>query len=248
MAVKPVRPVPADKPFRLVPADRPILRAAWSLGYAPAKVLRALTSPDRSLVGFRTRLSDLHRAGYLALTPYVLPGGGGWLYSLGQAGLPPGDPRPWRPGVGQILHTVEVGEAVVALTRPGFAAPLQPTGWQGEAELRGWAAPGAPYPDARVAWSAGDQRGSWLLELDRDTESRPAWRRKLARYLAVPRPELVLAVAPSLRRAQQIAALAADMGVPLLATTQTAVCGELDPTVFDAQYSRRRPLSACRLG
>lgn len=230
----------------LTPRDQAILRAAWSLGYAPAYALRSLTSPETAPGTFRNRISRLHRAHLLVLVKFVAPAGGLWLYGVGRAALLPGDAAPWRPGLAQVEHTLAVADAVVHLQRPGFATPLRVSAWQGEAELRAWAPPGAPFPDARLEWYGPAGPGVWLLELDRATESRAAWRRKLARYLATPSDELVLAVTTSPARAKNLAVLAADMGAPVLATTAGAVRDELDPAVYDARDRRRRPLSTCR--
>lgn len=229
----------------LTPRDHAILRTAWSLGYAPASALRALTSPETSAGTFRDRLRRLHRAKYLRQQRFVAPAGGLWLYAIGSAAALPGDAAPWRPGLAQVEHTLAVADVVVQLQRPGFAAPLTVTGWQGEAELRAWAPPGAPFPDARLQWHCPAGEGTWLVELDRATQSRTVWRRKLARYLAADDIGVVLAVTTSATRAGHLAVLAADLGVPLLATTAAAVRDETDPCVFDARVRRRRPLSTC---
>ncbi|GAC1442378.1 MAG: hypothetical protein NVSMB55_12940 [Mycobacteriales bacterium] len=232
--------------LELTPRDQAILRAAWSLGYAPAHVLRRLASPTTSAGTFGNRLYRLHRARLLVLAKFIAPAGGLWLYGIGRAALLAGDAAPWRPGLSQVEHTLAVADAVVHLQRPGFAAPLQVSSWQGEAELRAWALPGAPFPDARLEWSGPAGPGVWLLELDRATESRAAWRRKLARYLAAPAEGLVLAATTSDARARNLAVLAADMGAPVLATTAAAIRDELDPDVYDARVRRRSPLSTCR--
>lgn len=229
----------------LTPRDRAIVRTAWSLGYAPAHTLRALTSPETSAGTFRDRLRKLHRAHYLTQTRFIAAAGGLWLYGIGRAALLPKDTAPWRPPLAQIQHTLAVADAVVALQRPGFAAPLTVTSWQGEAELRAWAPPGAPFPDARLTWTSARGDGAWLVEVDRATESRTAWRCKLGRYLTTAEPYLILALTTSRSRASHLAVLAADMGVPLLAATATAVSSELDPETFDARSRRIRRLSSC---
>lgn len=228
----------------LTARDRQLVRAAWSLGYAPASTLRALVSPTTSGGTLRDRLRRLHRAGYLVQTRYVAPAGDLWLYGAGRAALTVGEPAPWRPSLAQIEHTLAVGQAVVALTRPGFAAPLRITGWQGEAELRAWAAPGAPYPDARISWEHDAACGSWLVEVDRATESRTAWRRKLVRYLTANLPDPVLVLTTSQTRAKGLAVVAADLGVALLATTLDAALDHDDPPVLDTRRRCRLPLSA----
>jgi hypothetical protein len=228
----------------LTDRDRQLIRAAWSLGYAPASTLRALVSPATSAGTLRDRLRRLHRAGFLVQTRYVAPAGDLWLYGVGRAALTAGEPAPWRPSLAQVEHTLAVGQAVLALTRPGFAAPLHITGWQGEAELRAWAAPGWPYPDARISWTRDNRPGNWLVEVDRATESRAGWRRKLVRYLTANQSDPVLVLTTSQSRAKGLAVVAADLGVALLASTLDAALDHDDPLVLDTRRRRRLPLSA----
>lgn len=228
----------------LTDRDRGLIRAAWSLGYATHAALRALVSPQTAADTLRRRLRQLHRAGYLTQLRLIGSAGHIWLYGAGRKALITGEPRPWRPSLVQADHTIAVADVLVSMTRPGFAQPLAITGWQGEAELRAWAQPGWPYPDARVTWRIGALRGAWLIEVDRATESRAAWRRKLVRYLSLPTDETVLAVTTSEPRAARIAAVAADVGVPLLATTQRAVTVGLDPPVFESDGPSPTVLSA----
>lgn len=226
----------------LTDRDRALMHVAWSLGAATAPAMQALvgsmTHPDT----FRRRLRRLHREGYLTQTRHVGPAGCVWLYSLGPRGRAPDGTRPWRPSIAQLEHTIAVGDAVVAMTRSGFASPIEVVGWQGEAELRGWAKPGEPFPDACVTWRRGEIRGVWLVEVDRATESQAAWRRKLLRYLAH-QPGTVLAVTTTSARAKRIAIAASDLGVDLVATTLRAVLTEADPLVYDASHRRLRSLS-----
>ena len=164
----------------LTERDRELVRAAWSLGLATHETLRLLVSPQTRANTLRRRLCLLHSNGYLMQTRHVGPGRCIWLYGAGPRALTPGEPRPWRPSLAQLEHTLAVGDVLVALTRPRPGLTI--TAWQGEAELRAWAAPGAPYPDARVTWEASGARGAWLVEVDRATESHAAWRRKVVRY------------------------------------------------------------------
>jgi hypothetical protein len=227
----------------LTDRDRALVRAAWSLGAATHATLRALVSPQTDGETLRRRMRQLHRAGYLAQTRHVGPAGCLWLYSVGRKGLAPGEPRPWRPGVAQVEHTVAVGDVLVALTRSGFVAPLVVVNWQGEAELRAWARPGDPFPDARIVWSNDGIAQPWLVEVDRATESRTSWRRKLVRYLAADIRQPILAVTTSERRATGLAAEAAEVGVDIVATTVTDVRYNPDPVVVDAAHRRRSPLT-----
>jgi Replication-relaxation len=228
---------------RLTSRDRAVIRACWSLGAATAGVLQALTSPQTSVNTLRARLRQLRQAGQLGLVRYVAPERGLFLYVVGPEALEPGSPRPWRPSLSQVQHTIDVGSAVVALTRPGFAG-LTSTTWIGEAELRGWAQPGAPFPDAIVRWTAPDAQGTWNVEVDRATETRAFWRRKLVRYLGQgDHDSVVLALTTSRQRALHLAQVSADVGVPLVAATLRAVTTSLDPEVLDTRTRRRVLLS-----
>lgn len=230
------------RPLALTDRDRALMHVAWSLGAVTASTMQALVGSTTHPDTFRRRLRRLHREGYLTQTRHVGPAGCVWLYSLGPRGRAPDGARPWRPSIAQLEHTIAVGAAVVALTRPGFAAPIEVVGWQGEAEVRGWAEPGHPYPDAYVTWRRGDCGGVWLVEVDRATESHTAWRRKLVRYLAH-QPGTVLALTTTRVRAKRIAIAASDLGVDLVATTMRAVLLEENPLVYDASTRRTRPLS-----
>ena len=167
----------------LTDRDRALMHVAWSLSAATAPTMQALIGSTTHPDTFRRRLRRLHREGYLTQTRHVGPAGCVWLYSLGPRGRASDGARPWRPSIAQLERTLAVGEVLVALTRPGFAAPINVINWHGEAELRGWAQPGAPFPDACVTWLHGKIEGLWLVEVDRGTESQAAWRRKLIRYL-----------------------------------------------------------------
>ena len=67
--------------------------------------------------------------------------------------------------------------------------------------MRAWHQPGRPLPDAVVQLAAPDGRGAgtgWL-EVDCGTESRTAWRRKLADYQGLASQHFVLVAALPLR-------------------------------------------------
>lgn len=228
----------------LTPRDRRLIQAAWSLGYAPATTLQAIVSPHVAKGTLRDRLRRLHQNHYLVQHRFVGPVGGLWLYGIGPAALTPDQKDHWRPSLAQISHTLAVGEAVVDLQRAGFAAPLQITGWKGEAELRAWAEPGAPYPDAEITWRHANVDGRWHVEVDRATESRAVWRRKLVRYLTFGSEGPVLVLTTSGARARNLALVAAELGVWVLATTSDVVKVQLDPWVLDSRARQRRPLSA----
>lgn len=226
------------------------MHAAWSLGYAPASTLQSLLAPEVHQRSFRRYLRRLHLAGYLVQRSVLARTGNLWLYGRGRTGLAVGASRPWRPSLAQLEHTLAVGDALVALTRPGFAPGHTVTGWQGEAEIRAWARPGEPYPDLRVAWHHQGQPGAWLVEVDRATESRTAWRPKLVRYLNGQltshrggHGESILALTTSEARALGLAQLAAEVGVSMIATTMHQLGKTGDPWVYDSVLRTRRQLS-----
>ena len=227
----------------LTDRDRHILHACWSLGAATGIALHALISPQVRLATFSRRLRLLSLAGYLTQHPYGAPGHH-WLYTLGRAALAPGQDWPWRPGPNQFTHTVAVAQTIVSLTRTGFAAPVRVTGWQGEGELRAFAAPGSPFPDARIDWQRETTNGAWLVEVDRGTEASGEWRRKLVRYLTSRTHDPVLTLTTSDRRAVHLAQLALEVGVPMLATTAAEIHTSTDPVVLDTRSRTRGPLSA----
>jgi hypothetical protein len=165
-----------------------------------------------------------------------------WVYETGpRAGrLAEAFRQVWRPPAMQLEHTLAVGDALLQLTQSDRFPGLTVDGWQGEAELRAWAKPGDPYPDGAVYWTAGEQRGCWWIELDRATETSKTWRKKMLRYFLAPttkRTQLPLAVTTSRRRAIRLAAVAHEMGQPLLVTTRTDLDAGGDPPVYDARTS-----------
>lgn len=216
----------------LTERDRALVHAAWSLGLATHETLRLLVSPKTRANTLRRRLRLLHVHGYLTQTRHIGPGRCIWLYGVGPRSLVLGESRPWRPSLAQLEHTLAVGDVLVSLVqpRPGIAI----TGWKGEAELRAWAAPGAPYPDAQVSWRVEDVSGTWLIEVDRGTESRSAWSRKLARYLVADIRQPILAVTLTRRRAARLAAIGAELGVDVFGVAISDLDLTLQPRVFDA--------------
>jgi hypothetical protein len=93
-------------------------------------------------------------------------------------------------------------------------------------------------------WHEGSRSGTWFVEVDRATESHAAWRRKLVRYLALPRSETVLAITTSRARAQALAILAGEFGLDLAATTIGEASSSADPVVYDGARRRLCNLSA----
>lgn len=229
----------------LTSRDRAMIHAAASLGYTTNDVLRSLVSPHLGPNTLRRRLRQLQRAGYLVQLRVVGPTGHTYLYGVGRRALPRGSSTPWRPGLAQYEHTLAVGDALVAVLRPGFAAPaFQIVEWQGEAEIRGWLETGAPRPDLRLRWQSREADGWWNVEVDRGTEYRRAWRRKLGRYLEQMYGDPVLTITTTPGRARSLARLAADMGAVMWATTAEAVRVQADPWVLDAAHRSRWSLTA----
>lgn len=206
-------------PRVLTPAERRILHAVWSLGRVPGGPLAALACPGQSAAVVRARLSGLARGGLLVRRWVPDEVCGDWFYELGRRGVrsDAGFAGGWRPPLAQAAHTAAVGASLVGLLAgvPGWAVES----WQGEAQLRGWARPGEPFPDARLVFAAAGVRVAVLLEVDLGTESRAAWRTKLGRYLAYPLPGVLLAVTTTPARARRLAAEAGALGVPMCATT-----------------------------
>lgn len=246
---RPHRPT-AGRRVAVTHRDRAIIDTVVRLGATTSTVLRQLHAPDTDPQTVRRRLRRLTRARLLTATGHVSPDAALHLYTVGPAALAPGQDRPWAPSLGQLEHTLAVGDTLLALTNPHLAPGMRMIGWHGEAELRGWAQPGHPRPDLRAHWQAGhtDPAGAqgcgWLdVEVDRGTEAGPAWRRKLARYLAHTPDAHVLAVTTTGDRAKNLAEIALGVGVHLLALDSTALAVGEDPVVYDTHGRRRHPLS-----
>jgi len=225
--------------------QRALVHACYSLGWAPGNTLHALCGPASSSPSFWRTLTRLHDAGFLDRQRTV-----GFctrpinLYGVGRAGLAVGQPRPWRPRPAQLEHTLAIGEVLGLLARPGRYDWLLVTGWQGEAELRDWAARGDPYPDLLVNWRVDGDAGSWCVEVDRGTESGPAWRRKLVRYLRARPTATILAITTSAARARNLAQLGVDAGVHVQALALTELIAGDPPEVYDSRTRTRLSLPA----
>jgi hypothetical protein len=228
----------------LTARDHDLVRAAWSLGWVTSQVLAEVVSPATLPKTLAVRLSQLAMAGYLRRQRVVGgPRGHVWLYGVGRAAsrIDAAYARPWRPSDAQLLHTLAIGDTLAALVTPNRLGTLRVTGWRGEAELRAWHAPGEAVADLHVAWTTSDASGGWYVEVDRATESRNAWRRKLARYLHAPGRDL-LVVTTSTERARNIAILARDLGVPALTTDRRTLEADAVLQVYDAGKGQRRPV------
>lgn len=228
----------------ITPRDRLLVHAAWSLGWVTSPTLTQLVSPGTSVKTLTGRLSELAAAGYLRRRHVPAgPGAHIWLYGAGRnaATIDTAYRDAWRPPDTQLAHTLAVSETIAALVRPGALGQIEVTAWHGEAELRTWQEPGAPLPDLRLRWRLGDESGTFAVEVDRGTEARGAWRRKLVRYLHT-RHHVPLVVTTSDDRARNIARLARELGVPALTTDRHTLEAAAPPQVYDARRGRRRPI------
>lgn len=226
----------------LTARDHLLVHAAWSFGWVTSPTLTQLVSPGTSVKTLAGRLSQLAAAGYLRRRHVPAgPGAHVWLYGAGRnaASIDPAFRDAWRPPDAQLAHTLAVSATIAALIRPGALGRIDVTAWQGEAELRTWHEAGAPLPDLRLRWRLGDESGTWAIEVDRGTEARGAWRRKLVRYLHT-RNHVPLIVTTSDERARNIARLARDLGVAALTTDRHTLAIAPPLHVYDARSGRRR--------
>ncbi len=206
------------RPVALTRRDHAILRGVWSLGWATSRVLTALVAPTTAVKTLAGRLAELTNAGYLTRRRMVAgPGGHVWLYGLGPNArrVDPAYGRPWRPTDAQIGHTVAITNTLAALVTPGRLGALTVIEWTGEAELRAWHRPGDAIPDLVIRWQGRRTEGTWAVEVDRGTQARGAWRRKLVRYLDTTYDAL-LVVTTSDQRARNLARLGRGAGARLL--------------------------------
>jgi len=226
--------------------------AATSLGQVTAEGLRRLISPGTSANTFTARLRILVTARYLTRVEVIAGLRRVYLYGAGPRAREPGSPRPWTPAPHQLDHTLAVEATLVRLMDPAVTPALTRSEWSGEADYRAWADPGDPYPDLGIRWTAVDDgrqlAGQWAVEVDRATEARGAWRRKLGRYLAdYSLRQLIVAVTTSDARARNLAGLAAEVGYPTAATSLTALLQHPDPPVWDSWQRRRSTLTETSL-
>ncbi|OHV54633.1 hypothetical protein CgIS1_12035 [Frankia sp. CgS1] len=156
------------------------------------------TSRDRTRRGVLARL-----AGHDLVAPLDRAVGGarsgsaGYVYALGVAGqralpllhadavgLPTRARRPWTPGQSFLKHTLAISELYVQLVEAERAGRLTLTRFAAEAGA--WwpdGAGGLVKPDASACVAFGDVEDSWLVEVDRATESPETLYRKLRRYV-----------------------------------------------------------------
>ncbi len=228
--------------------DRTIIATATSLGHATSEGLRRLISPSTSPNTFTSRLRVLVARRYLTRTDVIVGLRRIYLYGPGPRSREPGSPRSWAPALTQLAHTLAVETTLIRLLDPTLAPAISRTGWHGEAEHRAWARPGEPYPDLNIRWEAaldGDEiAGQWAVEVDRASEAKAAWRRKLARYWEdYTATRQILVVTTSDTRARNLARLAAADGYPAITTTFTRLHDRPEPLVWDSAQRRKSTLS-----
>jgi hypothetical protein len=230
-----------SRPLALSRRDHELVRCAWSLGWATSDALRDAVSPETLVKTLSRRLGGLVAAGYLRRRRIIGGVGHIFLYGAGRNAptLDPAYRDAWRPSDAQVLHTLAVGETLAALLVPGVLGSLAVTGWEGEAELRQWHEPGAALPDLRVRWSQGERSGAWPVEVDRGTEGRAAWRRKLTRYVHTSYRE-ILVVTTSDERARNLARIARELGAPAITTDLRALRSGSPVFVYDSIRGCRR--------
>jgi hypothetical protein len=176
--------------FLPTPRDRLVLEAIRAHGRLTRQQIRRLffrRSLGRltSVQAVNARLLKLTRQGLLA--PLVVSSGRGagpYAYGLTSAGRAAVGMR-GRGGIGtSVWHQLELAEIRVRLENT-----LQQRGghlleWRGDDALRALlhGTRGAPFPDALVHWQLDKSEGTFLLELDRGSESLAVLTAKVARY------------------------------------------------------------------
>ena len=92
--------------------------------------------------------------------------------------------RPWTPGERFLKHSLDVSELYARLREQERAGVLKLARWAVEsAAVLPDGFGGLIRPDASVLLQAGDVEDSWVIEVDRATESEPTLRRKLLSYV-----------------------------------------------------------------
>jgi hypothetical protein len=92
--------------------------------------------------------------------------------------------RPWTPGERFLKHSLDVSELGVQLREQEQAGVLKVARWAVESAAaypNGFG--GQMKPDASALLQAGEVEDSWVIELDRATESLPTLRHKLLAYV-----------------------------------------------------------------
>ncbi|WP_198536203.1 replication-relaxation family protein [Pseudofrankia saprophytica] len=124
----------------------------------------------------------------------VRAGSAGFVYTLDVAGLRLMAPerqrwqRPWPVGTPFLAHSLAVTELFVSLREAETAGLVVVAGFQAEpASWRSFPGVGGGRmvlkPDARVALKLGRYEDTWMVEVDRATESMPTIRRKCEVYI-----------------------------------------------------------------
>ena len=119
-----------------------------------------------------------------------------------------------------MAHTLATGDVLIALMgQPEIARRV--LSWHGEAELRGWPDGEALIPDLLLRLRPEGQTHPEVglhVEVDRGTEARGHWRKKLSRYLYLPAVEVLIATT-SVQRAANLVRINEDFAVPLRTVT-----------------------------
>ncbi len=124
----------------------------------------------------------------------VRAGSAGFVYTLDVAGQRLMAPertrwqRPWPVGSLFLAHSLAVAELYVSLKEAEAAGQLRLTDFQAEpASWRSFPGPGGGRvvikPDARARLRLGRYEDTWMVEVDRATESLPTIRRKCELYI-----------------------------------------------------------------
>jgi hypothetical protein len=246
---------------QLSPRDARLLEVLGEVRLASARQIEALVftegSPLTRARRARRTLARLHDLGLLARLERriggVRAGSSGYVYRLASPGrrllgLPVGG---WRePTFAYLDHTLAVVDFHVELARQAHAGDIEelvvdhePHCWRRFVGPHGER--GVLRPDLFVSFARGAYEYPWFVEIDRDSEHRPAIATKCQQYLAYLRsgieqqrlgvfPEVLWSV-PDERRAQKLRQLIATMPDPAgqlfsVATHDSSVaalCGDL---------------------
>ncbi|MDT3438281.1 replication-relaxation family protein [Pseudofrankia sp. BMG5.37] len=182
----------------ITPREREILSTVASVRVATGAQLVRLHLGDVSARRARGVLASMVAQRLLGRLPRriggVRAGSAGFVYTLDVAGLRILDPerqrwqRPWPVGTPFLAHSLAVTELYISLREAEAAGLMVVAGFQAEpASWRGFPGVGGGRmvlkPDARVRLRLGRYEDTWMVEVDRATESLPTIRRKCETYI-----------------------------------------------------------------
>jgi hypothetical protein len=195
----------------------------------------------------RDDCAKLTAAGYLRRRQVIGGAGHLWLYGAGRnaTAFDPAYRDAWRPSDAQLAHTLSIAETLAALIRPASSARSSSPAGEAKPNSAPGTSPASPSQTSTSAGRAATAEGGWHVEVDRGTESRNAWRRKLLRYLHAPNRQ-VLVVTTSDERARNIATVARSLGVPALTTDIAALRSDAVLLVYDVVKGCRRSVDELR--